>query len=83
MIYIWMNPTPMFRKVSYLTMVVLVLLSWGMILNVAERADQVNGTDITPALRASVHQNIQAYLAKLNPSPTALAGTGKVAVSHN
>jgi hypothetical protein len=54
----------MFRKASYFAMVMSVLLSWGVIVHMAQKADQANGTDITPAL-----------LATLNPSATALANT--------
>ncbi len=34
---------PMFRKISYSVMIAAVILSWGIILNIAHSADRENG----------------------------------------
>ena len=61
----------MFRKASYITMVASVILSWGLIINVAEKADKANGTEI------ALGPSAQSYLAKMNPSPAALEDTSR------
>jgi hypothetical protein len=61
----------MFRKASYITMVASVILSWGLIINVAEKADKANGTEV------ALGPSAQSYLVKLTPSKTALEDTSR------
>ncbi len=70
----------MFRKISYLTMVTSVLISWGMLLNLAQKADFANGTTNMPGLGATAAQAAKSSLAKSNPVETALAGTARPAL---